>query len=84
MAKKKKMVPRMFFSMCNDQVDLSDGVIILRPEIRIVGSFNLDFARLFQAYAWEAFSVFIDRELMRYIPKPDPDPVSSEEVPGNE
>lgn len=74
MAKKKKS-SRVFYQMYDNQVDLSDGVIILRPEIRIVGSFDLCFARLFRAYAWGLFRRFCDQELMEYLPQPDQDPV---------
>lgn len=86
MAKKKKRESHVWFQMYDNQVDLSDGVIILRPEIRIVGPFDLCFARLFRAYAWEIFNSVFERELMRYLPKPDPEPtaVSDQEVTGNE
>ena len=86
MAKKKKRGSHVWFQLYDDQVDLSDGVIILRPEIRIVGPFDLCFARLFRAYAWELLRAFCDRELMCYLPQSDPDPAaeSDQEVSGNE
>ena len=79
MAKKRKGC-QIWFTMCNlDSCVVSDGGIIMRPEIRVVGPFDRCFGELFVAYASDKICSFVMNDLKQYLPKPDPAP--SEEVP---
>lgn len=67
MAKKRKGW-KVFVKWQTDPCDVSDGVCILRPEIRIVGAFDVCFARLYAHVFSDKIFDLITKDLSSYLP----------------
>lgn len=72
MAKKRKGTA-VWLNWDTDSYHLSDGRIILRPEIRIEGPFDKFFSKCFFAVFEHRLNILVFDEMERFLPSADDD-----------